>query len=99
MRLSLEERRTRSLIQRSMQEIRGYLAGFLRGGECCGRKSFASEGRIEISELQGQDGGIPHLAKNQRDVAHPSSVTGKDPFIVVGKDFPSLLRGRISTSV
>jgi len=37
------------------------------------------QGPIETQGLQGESRGIPHLAKNERDVGHPSSVVGKNP--------------------
>jgi hypothetical protein len=32
-----------------------------------------------LDKLEGEDCGIPHLAKNERDVGHPALVTGIEP--------------------
>jgi hypothetical protein len=68
MRLSLKERRTRSLVQGRVQEIRGHLARFSRdvGYRGPSSKIFQSE------KWSVQSSGIPHLAKNERDVGHPA---------------------------
>ena len=37
----------------------------------CGRKRSIEKPRIQPAGLQVECGGIPHLAKNERDIGHP----------------------------
>jgi hypothetical protein len=52
---------------------RKLLAVFLACIECvlCSSETFAN-----TAEVRGESGGIPHLAKNERDVGHPAVVEG-----------------------
>jgi hypothetical protein len=65
----LKERRTRGPVQRSVQEIRGISLVFREMWDTADLNVFFLSG---FKKFPVWGCGIPHLAKNERDVGHPS---------------------------
>jgi len=53
----------------------GYLARFSRD---VGYHGSLPEPSLGVIKLEGRRGGIPHLAKNERDMGHPAIVVGTE---------------------